>query len=154
MKALPYAFLIGAIFSFFIFLTNVVFPNNGPDNGTAVGFTYLVLFSLFGLGGYINSRQSKDKIKSGAVGGAITAFIVVGLIMLTFAFVDNVFLSTVSKQADKIAGFTNAKNQFHSMRDYINHGLLMGSIIVLPVVTIIGGLLGSIGAFSRSELKK
>ena len=84
-------------------------------------------------------------MKSGVVGGAVTAFLSIALTMLTFIVIDNLFLDIVSQQPEKIWGFQHQQT-FHTMRDYVNNGLLTGVLFALPVGTLFGALFGAIGA--------
>ena len=140
---------LGIIMSVTVVLTNVVFPTQDSDSEYQMLYviTFLGLFFLFGVGGYLASK-STGSLQSGAVGGAITAFLSIGLTMLTFIIIDNLFLGIVSQQPDKTWGFQH-QQEFHTMRDYVNHGLLTGVASVLPGITILGGLLGAIGAGIR-----
>src|SRR5262249_53486485 len=101
---LLYAAAWGALLSVVVVLTNVVFPspNESDDEYTAWYIVlYLGLFLLFAVGGAVNSERARP-LRSGAVGGVATALIVVGMVLLTFAVVDNLFLGIVSQQIDKI----------------------------------------------------
>jgi hypothetical protein len=68
--------------------------------------------------------------------------------MLTFTIMDNLFLDIVSQQPDKLWGFQHQQT-FHTMRDYVNDGLLRGALFVLPVMTLLGAGWGTIGASVR-----
>lgn len=128
-----------------ILWTEVLFPNSDPYS--ALGLSYpvslgvLVLF--LALVGLLASRQHK-RLLSGTRAGAITALLGVGIAILTFFVVDNVWLDVVSHQVDKISGFQHST--YHSMRDYINAGLLWGVVTVLPVMAAVGAVCGTLGA--------
>ena len=139
-----YGVLLGLGMSAAIILTNVVFPSNKSDDGLINMFAFLLLFLLFAVGGYIAGKNT-NSIKKGAIGGGITAIISVGMTMLTFFVIDNLFLDIVSKQPDKIWAF-NHQTTYTDMRDFINYGLLKGLIFVLPVITLLGAVFGTIGA--------
>ena len=152
-----FGIIIGILISFGVVLTNVVFPSNKSDDGWTVLVVYLGLFALFMVGGYIGSRGSKSILK-GAKGGAITALISIGMTMITFAVIDNIFIEIVSKQPDKIAAFTG-QTDYNNMRDFINSGLLRGVLTALPVITILGAAFGAIGSaislmVSKTSLQK
>ncbi|HEV2238308.1 MAG TPA: hypothetical protein VGR57_16720, partial [Ktedonobacterales bacterium] len=142
--------VIGALLSTGVVLTNVVFPSpNESDNEYTSWYVvaYLALFALFGVGGIIASRRA-NPARTGAVGGAVTALIVVGMTLLTFVVVDNVFLSIVSQQVDKISAFHN-QTTYTNMRDFINSGLLLGLPIALGFGALMGGALGAAGGVAR-----
>ena len=128
-------------------LTNVVFPSNGSDDIRVIGLTYLVLFFLLVVGGYFFSKKSK-KFKDGMVAGMVIAVIAFGMTMLTFIVIDNLFLSIVSQQADKIWAFSH-QTTYHNMRDYINSNNLSGLIFGTLMAAVTGSLLGVIGAAVR-----
>ena len=148
-----YALSWGALFSVLVVLTNVVFPSPNESDDEYTGWyivLYLGLFLLFTIGGALNSERAHP-LRSGAIGGAVSALIMVAMIMLTFVIIDNVFLDIVSQQIDKINTF-RAQTTYTSMRDFINDGLLRGLVIVLPVVAIVGGALGAFASSLRQRL--
>ena len=98
---------------------------------------------FFACTGFLASRQT-NRTLSGTWAGAIAALLGIGIAMLTFFVVDNVFLNLVSQQADKIDGFHHS--HFQMMREYINAGLLSGAIFVLPVIGGVGAVCGTVGA--------
>jgi hypothetical protein len=153
-SVLFYAVAWGALLSVIVVLTNVVFPSPNESDDEYTGWyivLYLGLFLLFAIGGAINSDRARP-LRSGAIGGAVTALlIIVGVIMLTFAVVDNVFLEVVSQQIDKINAF-RAETTYTTMRDFINSGLLQGTVVVLPVVAIAGAALGAFASLLRRRL--
>lgn len=150
---LLYAAAWGALLSGLVVLTNVVFPspNESDDEYTAWYIVlYLGLFLLFAVGGAINSARARP-LRSGAVGGAATALIIVGMVLLTFAAVDNLFLAIVSQQIDKITAFRD-QTIHTSMRDFINSGLLQGALVALPFAALVGGVLGAVASLMRRRV--
>jgi hypothetical protein len=129
-----------------IVLTNVIFPNNGPDEGWQLMAGYLLMFAVFAFSGFYARRQG-GSLPSAAKAGATTAFIVFAVMMATYIVVDNVFLDIVSQQQDKIYGFTHSN--YNDMRDYINSGNLRGVAFVLPIGTLLGAGFGLAGGFAR-----
>jgi hypothetical protein len=152
-SVLLYAALWGALFSVIVVLTNIVFPSPNESDDEYTGWyivLYLGLFLLFAIGGALNSERARP-LRSGAIGGAGAALIMIAMIMLTFVIVDNLFLDTVSQQIDKINAF-QAQTTYTNIRDFINSGLLLGTLTVLPVVAVVGGGLGAIASLSRQRL--
>jgi membrane protease YdiL (CAAX protease family) len=152
-SVLLYAALWGALFSVIVVLTNIVFPSPNESDDEYTGWyivLYLGLFLLFAIGGALNSERARP-LRSGAIGGAGAALIMIAMIMLTFVIVDNLFLDTVSQQIDKINAF-QAQTTYTNMRDFINSGLLLGTLTVLPVVAVVGGGLGAIASLLRQRL--
>jgi hypothetical protein len=148
-----YAAALGAVFALLVFLSNVTFADPTTSDDAYTGLIlggYLVLFVLFAVGGVIAS-DAHAPVRSGALGGAVSGLIMVGMIMGAFAVVDNVFLSVVSQQVDKISAFHN-QHTYTSMRAFINSGLLLGTLVVLPVVALGGGVLGALGSLLRRRI--
>jgi hypothetical protein len=136
-----------------VVLTSVIFPDpiESDDEYT---WLYLVLYSalflLFAVGGFIAAGQ-KDPLRTGAMGGVVTALIVIGTTLLTFIVIDNLFLDIVSQQIDKINAFHN-QSTYTNMRDYINSGLVAGLAFALIAAVVFGGLFGLMGGAARSLL--
>jgi hypothetical protein len=148
-----YALSWGALFSVLVVLTNVVYPTPNESDDEYTGWyivLYLGLFLLFAIGGALNSERAHP-LRSGALGGAGAALIMITMIMLTFVVVDNLFLDIVSQQIDKINTF-RAQTTYTSMRDFINSGLLRGLLVVLPVVAVAGATLGALASLLRQRL--
>jgi hypothetical protein len=151
-SVLIYALAWGALFSVLVVLTNVVFPSPNESDDEYTGWylaLYLGLFLLFAIGGAINSERA-HLLRSGAIGGAVAALLMVAMVMLTFAVVDNLFLDVVSQQIDKINAF-HAQTTYTSMRDFINDGLLRGLVVALPVVAVVGSCLGAFASLLRQR---
>jgi hypothetical protein len=149
MNKYSFGLALGIVMSVAVVVTNVLFPSQESDSeyGLLYALVYFGLFALFSVGGYLASK-STHSLRSGAVGGAVTALLSIGLTMLTFIIIDNLFLDIVSQQPDKLWGFQH-QQAFHTMRDYVNVGLLRGVLFVLPVMTLLGAVLGTIGASVR-----
>lgn len=135
--ALAVAMVIAIVWS------NVIVPDHESDDeytGWYLVF-YLALFAYFGLSGYLAARGGSS-IRVAMLTGAVTALLSVGIALVTFTVIDNLFLSIVMTQPDKAAGF--ARSGMISQRDYVNQGV-SAIFAVLPVVSGIGALLGLVG---------
>ena len=143
-----FGLLLGIMAIGAIFWTNVLFPSFKSDDGYEATYiiTIVGVIFFFTLTGALASRQT-NRLLSGASAGAITALLGFGIAMLTFFVIDNVWLDIVSHQADKIYGFQHST--FHTMRDYINAGLLRGTVSVLPVIVVAGAVCGTLGGALR-----
>jgi hypothetical protein len=143
-----FGLLLGVLAIGTIVWTNVLFPTFESDSEypTTYALAFIALFLFFALVGVLASRKT-NRLLSGTWAGAITALLGVGIAMLTFVVIDNLFLDIVSHQADKISGFQHST--FHTMRDYINAGLLSGVVTVLPVMAAVGAGCGTLGAALR-----
>jgi hypothetical protein len=131
---------MGALSMPLIVLSQAVFPSTRSDDdfGGLILGVYLATFLYYGVVGFLDARGSGRPRD-----GALTAVVGMGLIIATFAAVDNLFPETVSKQVDKIRGFE--QSHYASMRAYINWSHLMGAVVVLPIVAMIGAALGGFG---------
>src|SRR5690349_7255018 len=71
---------LGIVMSLAVIMTNVVFPSQESDSeyGLLYALVYLGLFALFSVGGYLASKSTQS-LRSGAVGGAVTALLSIGL---------------------------------------------------------------------------
>lgn len=145
LQGVLFGLLLGVLAIGDIVWTNVLFPNFESDSeyGIMYAIGYLILFLFFVFVGFLGSRKT-HRLLSGAWAGALTALLGLGITMLTFLVVDNVWLNVVSHQADKIYGFQH--NSFHTMRDYINANVLAGMQAGLPLSASIGAACGTLGA--------
>ena len=153
MKDYRFGLYMGAFAMPLIVLTQVVFPSSRSDDeiGGWILAIYLCTFFYYGLSGYLAARSTL-RVADGFRVGALTAVIGMGLIMVTFLVVDNLFLETVSQQVDKIYAFQ--RSHYTSMREYINWSSLRGAVVVLPVMGLIGGACGALGGLLTSEQSK
>jgi hypothetical protein len=139
--------VLGLALSVLAVLTNVVFPNNGYDDGPMIGLIYLTLFIL-SIGILYFQSKKATSLKSGATIGAINFVIAFLITLFTYFAIDNLFLDTVSRQADKIWSFSH-QNIYHNMRDFVNYGLLKGLLFGTIMAAIFGGIAGAIGVSLR-----
>ena len=146
--------VLGIFVSLGVILTNIVFPNNQSDDryASVILIIYLCFFAYFTFAGFVHSKKNRS-FKKGFEAGAITAFISIGLTMLTFILIDNIFLSVVQNQVDKINAFAS-QTQFKDMRSFINRSNAQGFLVILPIVTILGGMLGIVGVWIRKLMHK
>ncbi len=75
----------------------------------------------------------------------MAAIAIIALAFLTSLVIDNVWLSTVVRQPDKIYGLKHSP-LFHTMRAYVNGQNLIGLIIVTPVGATGAAALAALGA--------
>lgn len=140
-----FGLLLGILAITNIVWTNVLFPSFKSDDAYEITYiiTIVSILLFFALAGTLASRQT-NRLLSGTLAGAITAMLGFGIAMLAFFVVDNVWLDVVSHQVDKIYGFQHSA--FHTMRDYINAGLLRGTVSVLPMIVVVGAVCGTLGS--------
>jgi hypothetical protein len=142
---------LGAFLLVLVVWSNVVVPSHESDD--EYGAWYLVLYGglllYFVTAGVLAARDS-DPVVAGAWSGAAAAVVGMGIAMLTFIVVDNLFLDVVMQQPDKLSGFLHSG--LTSQRDYVNQGLLMGLLVALPVLGIVGAGCGALGGVIRKRL--
>jgi len=146
MKPHAYGLLLGSLLCVAIVATNIVYPQFdyfGMNENVAMLLSLAVLLVFFAATGFLASRPT-GRIVVGTRVGALTALIGMGITMLTFVAIDNLFLAVVSKQPDKMWGLQHS--QFTSMRTYINVSHLRGLVFVLPLFVLVGAGCGTIGA--------
>ncbi len=141
---------IGLLLAIIAFISNVVFPSpnvSDDQNTVAISLAYLLMFFIWGLSGYLESKKNK-RLQAGAIAGAVTAVITTAFVMVSFILIDNLFFDTVKQQVDKVTAFHN-QNTYHDMRVFINSGNVRALIIGIPVAGIIGACLGGVGSGIR-----
>jgi hypothetical protein len=151
LKDFRYGLYMGAFFVPLIGLLHI-FPSNRSDDEIDgwIFAIYLATFLYYGTAGFLSVRRSQ-RVWDGVRIGAFTALLGVAFIIASFALFDNIFFATVSQQLDKIRGFEVHRNQFVSMRAYINWSHLDGAFFVLPVFGLIGAACSGIGGVLVSQ---
>lgn len=139
---------LGGLATIAVVWTNVLFPNNESDSEYRALYllVYAALFVVLIGVGLLASRRS-NRIRSGARAGVIAALLGGGITLAAFFAVDNLFLSVVSQQVDKLQSFH--QSSFATMREYINIDLLTSVLIALPILGAMGALGGTLGAAAR-----
>lgn len=154
IKPSAYGLLLGSLLCVAIVVTNVVYPQFnyfGMNENIAMLLSVAALLAFFAATGFLVSRRT-GRILVGTRVGALTALISMGIAMLTFVAVDNLFLEIVSKQPDKLWGLQHS--HFTSMRAYINVSHLRGLALVLPLFVLIGAGCSTIGAVVSKAMRK
>lgn len=141
---------VSAAIAVLVVLTSVVFPGgpNESDDDPEYVIQYFItvgilacLLMAIGARGYrgTGSRQLAG-LKSGATAGGVLAV----MITLIFLTVNNLFLGIVSQQHDKRVAF--AASGWTSMRAYLTATQLKGGLFLVPMLVLLGALLGVAGA--------
>jgi hypothetical protein len=143
--------VISGLIAVLVVLTNVVFPG-GPNESDAdpeYVVQYLItlallacLFILIGARG--RRRAGDDGIVAGVKAAATAGAAIAAMVTLTFLVVNNLFLDIVSRQHDKRVAF--AASGWTSIRAYLTVTQLQGALFLIPVLAVIGGTLGLLGA--------
>lgn len=144
--------IVSGLLAVMVVLTNVVFPG-GPDESDSDPeylvqylITLAVLALLFvAIGAHGRYRAGRgggliSGVKAGGTAGGVIAL----MITLTFVVVNNLFLDVVSRQHDKRLAF--AASGWTSIRAYLTVTQLQGGLVLIPVLAIVGALLGVLGA--------
>jgi hypothetical protein len=142
---------LGVIGVVAIVWSNVIVPSHESDSGYAVWYLvgYLGLFAYFGASGFLAARGGAST--AGAVlTGAVTAVVSIGIALVTFVVIDNVFLDVVMQQPDKAYGF--AHSGLTSARDYVNRGNLPGFVTIMPMAAAVGAACGLVGGLLGHRL--
>jgi hypothetical protein len=115
---------------------------------TAIGVGILLLWTVAGYRAWRRGGELLAAVRA----GALAALVSMGMVMATFFVIDNLFLDLVSRQPEKIWGFRHSGYQ--SMRAFINHGLLRGLLLALPVMTAFGAAAGALGGLVARIMRR
>ena len=149
---------LGVIGTISVVWSNVIVPSHESDDEYQGLYLvlYLGLLVYFAASGFVAARLGSS-IRDASLTGLVTAVIGVGMVLVTFAVIDNVFLDVVMQQPDKAYGY--AHSGLSSARDYVNQGMLMGFVTAIPLVAAVGaacglagGLLGQLVAVRRASV--
>jgi hypothetical protein len=143
--------LLGGLAIVGIVLSNVVFPSTESDSEyTALYLVgYAAILVVFVVIGFVASG-APSQIGAGARAGVVAALLATAIGLATFFVVDNLFLSIVGQQVDKIQGFH--QSTFPTMRAYVNADLVYAVLILLPLSSAAGAAFGAVGAAARKLL--
>jgi hypothetical protein len=141
--------IISGLLAVFVVLTNVVFPAGPDESDSDPEYVWQYLVTLVVLAGLLVLIGVRGRRAGGTMAGGVKAGIAAGvtiavMVTLTFLVVNNLFLDIVSRQHDKRVAF--AASGWTSMRAYLTVTQLQGGLVLVPVLGIIGGALGWLGA--------
>ncbi|HXO19150.1 MAG TPA: hypothetical protein VOA87_04410 [Thermoanaerobaculia bacterium] len=153
LPSAAFGVVLGLVLSAAVVAINVVLPllpeAASPLRQAVEGISeaagWLGVLALWGVAGFFAWRRH-GTLAAALKAGALVSLLSMGMVMLTFALVDNLFLDLVSRQPEKLWGFQHS--EYHSMRAYINHGLLRGLFFALPVMAAVGAALGGLGGLA------
>ena len=137
---------VGAI----IYLSTVVFPaSDQPVPWSLAGFLY-VMAAFPAIGAVVSRACARPWIwpLAGAAAGAVMA----ALTNAAFAWVDTAFFGVISKQQQQIEQFRSSG--MTSMRDFINLSLERQVVSITILLTVVGLLMGTIGAICAAERRQ
>jgi hypothetical protein len=144
--------LLGGLAIVGIVLSNVVFASTESDSEYTTLYLvgYAAILLVFTMIGFVASG-TPGRIRAGARAGTAAALLATALGLATFFVVDNLFLSIVSQQVDKIQGFH--QSSFPTMRAYVNTELVYAVLGMLPLAAAAGAVCGAVGAVARKALR-
>jgi hypothetical protein len=138
--------IVAAVVALDIVVTNLIpaISDDGENLWGQIGVlvVYAGVIVFLTVTGARGSRRSTTRYAGGKAGAA-AGFVIVTVAMLTFFAVDNLFLGVISRQPQKVVAFATSGES--SMRTFINLNLATAALLMIPVVTVLGALLGSVG---------
>ncbi|HEY4025093.1 MAG TPA: hypothetical protein VGO86_01580 [Candidatus Dormibacteraeota bacterium] len=151
LRISAYGLALGAVMVVAIIWSIVIAPSHESDSEYAAGYLvgYLVLFAYFGLSGFLVARGGSSMGRA-VLTGAATAVVGIGMALVTFIIIDNLFLDVVMQQPDKAYGF--AHSGLASARDYVNQGNVLGFVTAMPMAAAIGAGCGLVGGLLAHRL--
>jgi hypothetical protein len=130
-----------------LFLANAVFPSAQDSTAGVLAMDAYLLMALMAAGAL--ARRGPARPGAPVIAGIAAGLVLAVLGMVTFAAIDNAFLSIVSHQQGRIDGFRDSG--MTSMRAYVNGNLEATAPGVAIVLTIAGAIFGAIGAAVAQE---
>lgn len=139
---------VGLLLSFAILISNVIVPllegHPSPDNGFSESIGWFIVIAVMCWVGFAKVRQT-SRIRDSATAGAVISFVAFAMAMTTFLIIDNLFLSVVAQQPEKVWLYEHSR--FLTMRSYLNHTNLRAFWTALPVITLFGAVSGLVGGY-------
>lgn len=140
--------LLGLLLSVAILITNVIVPtvagHPSPDNELSESIGWFIVIAVMCWVGFLKLRRT-SKLGDSVLAGAVISFVAFAIAMTTFLIIDNLFLSTIAQQPEKIWLFEHSR--FADMRSYLNYTNLRAFWTALPVITVVGAACGLIGGY-------
>jgi hypothetical protein len=137
---------VGLLLSVAILITNVAVPlfigHPSPDNDFSESIGWVIVIGLMCWIGFMKVRRT-SKVRESVAAGAVISFVAFAMAMITFLIIDNLFLSIVAQQPEKIWLFQHSGSA--DMRSYLNHVNLRAFWMVLPLLTLFGAICGLVG---------
>lgn len=124
--------------------SNVIVPSHESDS--EYQGLYLVLLATlllyFAASGFVAASLGSSMLEA-TLTGLVTASVGIGIALMTFVVIDNLFLDVVMQQPDKAYGF--AHSGLRSARDYVNQNILLGIVTAMPMAAALGAACGVAG---------
>jgi hypothetical protein len=140
---------LGVLGSGFFAYANLGPSSRSPtsDDAVAVLLGYVVVALVFVVFGFV-CRARRMSMRECAIAGALSGLVALWIVAAAITVIDNVWLSTVARQPDKLDGLAHS-NMFHTMRAYLNGQIALGLVILPPNVAAGCALLTAAGAKLR-----
>lgn len=140
--------IVAGLLAVFVVVTNVMFPGGPEESDADPEYLVQYLITLAGLAAIlitigVRGRRRADDLVGGVKAGAAAGAVIAVMVTLTFIVVNNLFLDIVSRQHDKRVAF--AASGWSSMRAYLTVTQLRGALALIPMLTIVGAVLGLLG---------
>ena len=140
--------LVGLLLSFAVLISNVVVPSlvghPSPDNEFSESIGWFIVLAAVCWVGFLKVRRT-SRLRDSATAGAVISFVAFAIAMSAFLIIDNLFLSIVAQQPEKVWLFEHSR--FPNMRSYLNHANLRAFWTALPVITLFGAICGLVGGY-------
>jgi len=144
--------IVSGLLAVLVVMTNVVFPGSpdesdgDPEYVVQYLITLAVLATLLVAIGARGRRHAPgaEGVLAGAKAAGTAGAVIAAMITLIFLTINNLFLDIVSQQHDKRVAFANSG--WTSMRAFLTVSQLRGALILIPVLAILGAVLGLLGA--------
>jgi hypothetical protein len=128
------------------FVSNTIpaLSENSPNPwvGAQVPVVYVGMFVLLMAIGARGARRSNTRY-AGSKAGATAGFLIATVALLALFGVDNLFFGIVSQQPEKVAAFATSGQS--SMRTFVNLSLVPPALVMIPLATVTGAMLGAVG---------
>jgi hypothetical protein len=141
--------IVAGLLAILVVLTNVVFPGGPDESDGDPEYVWRYLATLAGLAALlvtigVRGRRRAGVVAGGVKAGAMAGAVIGAMVTLTFLVMNNIWLDIVSRQHDKRVAF--ASSGWTSMRAYLTVTQLEGGLVLVPVLAVVGGALGLLGA--------
>lgn len=150
LRSSSFGLVLGAVLVIGIVWSNVIVPSRESDDEYTAWYVafYIGLLVYFAVAGLV-AGNARNRLASSAWAGALTAMVLLVIVMVTFIVIDNLFLDVVMQQPDKANGFRHSG--LTSQRDYVNQGNL-AALALLPIFGAFGAGFGALGGLIRKQI--
>lgn len=119
-------------------------PDNEGEASLGFFLTLAGLLLVWASSGYIIARSSNGT-RSRIIAGSITGIVSVGVVSLTFAVLNNMFVDRMSYEPDRIRAFQ--QSGYATMKEYLHHQGWGPA----PLLMFVAAVVGALGAAARRQ---